>query len=248
MPDIARPLAQVRDSVCAMMRIVRLKPKHTKHGPAVVQFRVAFVGTAWCIVPDRFLLTAHHVLNEGKPREPADAFYAFTVPANRDEAYCFPVIAFPHEDAEADIAALEIGPPTAPGQHIPSAPVTFSHPPDGSQVLTIGFPSPQIEAAQLDDAGRFLGGGRFFLKSHSNTGIVSAQYAISGKWFFEFNVGWHHGESGGPVFALNPVAAFAIMQQYRNVDTPHGIFPGPHRGRSLEAVRQRIEQLGANVI
>jgi hypothetical protein len=247
MSDIARPLAQVRDSVCAVMRIVKLKPKRKKQGPPVVQFRLAFVGTAWCIVPDRFLLTAYHVLNEGKPRDPADVFYAFTVPANGDAAYHFPVTAFPLEDADADIAALEIGPPVIPGQHIPSAPVTFSRPPDGSEVLTIGFPAPEIKGGQLDDAGHFLGGGVFFLKSHSNTGIVAAQYDLSGKWFFEFNVGWHHGESGGPVFCLNPVAAFAIMQQYRNVQTPHGIFPGPHRGRSLEAVRQGIVQLGASV-
>lgn len=230
------------------MRIVKAKPKKRKKKPTPIEFRLAFVGSAWYIVPSRLLLTAHHILNEGKPRDPKDLFYAFTVPGNGERAYHFPVTGFPLEDSNHDIAVLEVGPPAVTGQQIPSAPITFSRPPDGSRVFTFGFPAPEIKGANLDQDGRFLGGGRFFLKGHCNEGILAAQYQLDDTWFYEFNVGWHHGESGGPVLLTDPVAAFAIMQHYRNVQTPHGIFPGPHRGRSLDCVKEHLLDLGAIVV
>jgi hypothetical protein len=91
-------------------------------------------------------------------------------------------------------------------------------------------------------------GGQFFLKGHANEGIVSAQYEMGGAWHFEFNVGWHHGESGGPVFRQEPLAAFAVMQYYRNMETPLGKVAGPHCGRALAEVRDRLVASGVAVV
>jgi len=66
---------------------------------------------------------------------------------------------------------------------------------------------------------------------------------------YEFNVGWHHGGSGGPVLRLDvPIAAFTVMQQYRNIESPHGVVAGPHRGCALSAIRQGIERLEVQVL
>ena len=74
---------------------------------------------------------------------------------------------------------------------------------------------------------------------------MSAQYVIGGVQVYELNVGWHHGESGGPIVTLTdqPVA-FSLMQHYRNVKSPHGVVAGPHRGCGLSMVRQEITALG----
>lgn len=248
MPDLTTSIAQVRDSVCAIMRISPVHKKQKKGHPQPIQYTLAFVGTAWCVVPDRFLVTAHHIFREGGPRDQKDVFYAFTVPGNGNPAFHFPVTNVVLEDQSLDLAILELGPPADATRHIQAVPVSFSHPSDGSTVLTYGFPAPEIKGAQLDQSGRFLGGGVFFLKGHANEGIVSAQYDLNGGWFFEFNVGWHHGESGGPVFQLQPLSAIAIMQHYRNIQSPHGIFQGPHRGRSLDCISRQLSSIGATII
>jgi S1-C subfamily serine protease len=247
MNDLVRPISQVSESICAVMRIMALQTRKSK-GQSKTQFRLAFVGSAWCIVSDRYLLTAHHVFNDGKPRDPNDKFFVFTVPLNGPAADHFPVIGYPLEDAKTDTAILEIQAPSAGGQHIPSAPITFAKPADGTKVLTIGFPAPEIQGADVGPNGDFLGGGQFFLKSHANEGIVAAQYEINSLWYFEFNVGWHHGESGGPVLQADPVAAFSIMQHYRNIHTHLGIFPGPHRGVSLQSIQNELTSIGAKII
>ena len=248
MPDPVQSLSRVRDTTCAIMRIVKRAKRKGKKQPPLTEFGLAFVGTAWCISADRFLVTAHHILNDGKPRDPSDLFYAFTVPGNGDAAHQFPVTGFHLEDPINDLAILEVGPATHAGQHIPAVPVTFDRPPDGSSVMTYGYPAPAIGAATLAPDGKFLGGGQFFLKGHANEGIVSAQYEFGGVWQFEFNVGWHHGESGGPVFRQEPLAAFAVMQYYRNIQTPHGTVAGPHCGRELAVVRQHLLASGATLI
>lgn len=230
------------------MRIVKEKQRHSHKGVDKIQYRLAFVGTAWCITSDKYLLTAYHIFNNGAKRDESDKYLAFTVPNNESNAYAFPIINFPVEDPNCDIAVVEVGPSQAPKQHISSVPISFSIPRDGAQVLTMGFPSPDIEEAKLDQSGSILIGGKFFLKSHANTGIIAAQYRIDNQLFYEFNVGWHHGESGGPVFSIDPFAGFAIMQHYRNVKTPHGIFPGPHRGRSLHNQEENIRKLGENIL
>ena len=88
-------------------------------------------------------------------------------------------------------------------------------------------------------------GGNFFLKGHANEGIVASHYTIDGQLFYELNVGWHHGESGGPVFRIDPFAGFAIMQQYRNIQTPHGTIPGPRQGRGLSVLESDLHNIGA---
>src|SRR5207245_1847829 len=152
------------------------------------------------------------------------------------------------ENQAVDLAVLEIGASQTKGQHIKAIPVTMSRPVDGASVVTYGFPAPVIQGASLDQDGNFLGGGQFFLKGHANEGIVAAQYSLDGRWTYEFNVGWHHGESGGPVLQREPLAVFAVMQFYRNITGPHGVIPGPHCGRSLEAIQQELRGHGAKVI
>jgi hypothetical protein len=126
--------------------------------------------------------------------------------------------------------------------------VSFAAQQDGARVLTVGFPAPEILGLNIDAQGNYVG-GQFFLKSHANEGILSAQYLLGQLPVYEFNVGWHHGESGGPVVRLeDPIAAFTIMQQYRNIKSPHGTLPGPHRGCALSAIRPEIEGLGARVV
>jgi trypsin-like peptidase len=248
MPGPVAEVAAVRDSCCALMRIVRKKRRKGKNTPPEIEFRLAFVGTAWCVSADRFLVTAHHVFNGGSVRDPNDRFHVFTTPGNSSRAYHFPVTGFPFEDPSTDLAILEIGPPTQAGQHIPDVPVTFSRPPDGTPVVTYGYPSPVITGANVDQDGNFLGGGQFFLKGHANEGIIAAQYDFGGTWQYEFNVGWHHGESGGPVFRYDAIAAVAIMQSYRNITSPHGVVAGPHCGRALDPMQQALAGCNATIV
>jgi len=72
---------------------------------------------------------------------------------------------------------------------------------------------------------------------------------LDGLVFYELNVGWHHGESGGPIFTLEAElpAVFSIMPHYKNIQAPHGIIPGPHRGRSLSAIEKKLTELGATI-
>ncbi|MGB9235811.1 MAG: hypothetical protein WCC04_15485 [Terriglobales bacterium] len=166
------------------------------------------------------------------------------MPQNDVVAHHFPVASFPIERADLDMAVLEVGPGATAGVHLPAIPVSFNDQVDGSRVLTVGFPSPEIAALSVDPQGSYLG-AQFFLKSHANEGIVSAHYAAEGVQFYELNVGWHLGESGGPIVSLNdPLAAFSLMQHYRNIMSPHGVVAGPHRGRALSAIQQELTALG----
>jgi hypothetical protein len=231
----------VRESTAAILRVHLAQPE-----PAVVQATLA--GSAFCITTDRYLLTAHHVLNNGQQRDPNDRFYAFIVPQNGDLAYHFPVISFPIERQDIDIAALEVGPCPTAGVHIPTLPISLFQQADGNRVITVGFPSPEIAQISIDPQLNYQG-GQFFLKSHANEGIVSAQYILAGGRVYELNVGWHHGESGGPIVALtDPPAAFALMQNYRNINSPHGIVAGPHRGCGLSVIEQELISLGATIV
>lgn len=246
-------IAGVRDSVCAIMRIqegTKTPRKGKRTGqPSSRQFGVSFAGTGWCIVADRYVVTAHHILNDMKARLPKDKFVVFTAPGNGNRAYHFPVKGFVVEDPSSDLAILELGPAATAGQHIPAVPVTFARPPDGSRVLTFGFPAPVIQSVSLDRNGDYVAGrSKFLLKGHANEGIVAAQYDVGPNWAFEFNVAWHHGESGGPIFLHQPLAAFAVMQLYRNVESPHGVVAGPHVGRSLAAIQGQLASCGATVV
>ena len=248
MSELVNPIAAIRDSVCSILRINKIKQgKSKKKHARPPQFQLTLVGTAWCIVESSLLVTAHHLLNNGKPRDPNDKFYAFIVPGNGPSAYHFPISDFLLEDLNFDMAIMRVDAHGMAGQRIPAVPVTFGKFPDGTKVFTYGFPSPQIAEAKVDENGNWQG-GKFFLKGHANEGIIAGQFEIDGVLWYELNVGWHHGESGGPIFCLEPIATFAIMQHYRNIQSPHGIVAGPHAGRSLTTIEQRLRDLGATII
>jgi hypothetical protein len=212
------------------------------------KFNVALGGSAFCIVADRYLLTAHHVLNNGHAREPNDKFYAFVVPGNGNVAHHFPIVSFPLERPDIDVAVLEIGPCATAGVHFPALPLSFGQLVDGTRVVTVGFPAPEIVGVGLDREGNYLG-GQLFLMSHANEGIVSAHYSLGTVPVYELNVGWHHGESGGPIVCLDdPVAAFSLMQHYRNIKAPHGTMAGPHRGCALSSLQPDLVALGAAIV
>lgn len=246
--DLVAAIPVVRKSVVAIFRYRLVRPETTKKGKVrPAEYKVGW-GSGFCIVSDRYVVTAFHVLNDGQRRNPSDRFVAFVVPGNDDPAYHFPVTGFPVERPDLDLVVLEIGQCATAGIQLPAVPVTFAAQQDGSRVLTVGFPAPEISRLNIDSQGNYIG-GQFFLKSHANEGILSSQYLLGQLQMYEFNVGWHHGESGGPVLRLDdPVAAFTVMQQYRNIESPHGVVAGPHRGCALSAIRQDIERLGAQVL
>jgi hypothetical protein len=245
MADLKVAIPRLRESVAAILRLRLIRPESVeKDQVQPAQFEAGW-GSAFCVVSDKYLVTAFHVLNGGKPRDPSANFYALVVPGNGDPFFYFPVVAFLLERPDLDMAVLEIGACSTAGVHLPAMPVSFASPADGTQVLTLGFPAPEIAGLNADQQGNFLG-GQFFLKSHANEGIVAAQYVLGGSLpFYELNVGWHHGESGGPIATLaDRPAAFSLMQQYRNVQGPHGVLPGPRRGLALSAIRQELEGIG----
>lgn len=241
-------ISTVRESVVAILRYRMIKPQIVKKGKTIpAKFNLSW-GSGFCIVPNQYIITAHHVLNGGKPRNVADKFLAFVVPGNGDSAYHFPVIDFPLERQDLDLTILEIGPCATVGIQLPSIPVSFTQQQDGSRVITVGFPNPEVSTINIDPQGNYVG-GQFFLKSHANEGILSAQYQLGSVPVYEFNIGWHHGESGGPVVRLeDPIAALTIMQHYRNISSPHGTVAGPHRGRSLSTIQNDIQNLGAQIV
>src|SRR4051812_3317326 len=247
MTDFTAAIARIRDSVAAVMKITKEIPAADAAEGALPTFGVAFVGTAWCVVRDRYFVTAHHVFNNNQPRNPNDRFALFFVPGNGLMGFHTPVTGFPYDDAENDMAVIEISAPPNGVANVPALPISFGRPPDGARVLTYGFPSPVITAATVDVQGNW-GGGQLLLKSHANEGIVAGQYEQGEAHIFELNVGWHHGESGGPIVRMMPVAAFALMQSYRGIQSPNGVYAGPHQGRSINAIRAALESIGASVI
>lgn len=249
MSELMNAVPIVREAVAAILRLHVVKPAMVKKGkarPATIGGTLA--GSAFCIVADRYLLTAYHIFNGGKQRDLNDKFYAFVVPQNGDLAFHFPVVSFPLERPDLDFPIVEIGPCATTVVHIPAIPVSFSEQADGSRVLTVGFPAPEIAGLNLDQQGNYLG-GQFFLKSHANEGMVSARYIIGGIQVYELNVGWHHGESGGPIVGLtDPPAVFSMMQHYRNIKSPHGVVAGPHRGLALSAIQQELIGIGVTTV
>lgn len=232
--SLAKNIAHVRRSVVALLKV--------SAAPVVGQFALHIVGTAWCAVANRVFVTAWHVLNSGQARRAEDRFYLLYAPDNGPKLHFFPVQQFVLEDSAADLAAFVAVPPPGSGLHFPALALHTGPVLDGSPVLTYGYPSPVIAGARVSSEGLLqeLHTGLF---SHANEGIVSSQYAHAGGWLFELNVGWHIGESGGPVFGLEQHAVFAVMQFYRNIQSPHGVVAGPHCARSLTTIIDRLEKL-----
>jgi hypothetical protein len=238
-------IPKLRESIAAILRLRLTKPETFDQGKIVpAEYEVGW-GSGFCVAADKYLVTAFHVLSAANARDPAAKFYALVVPGNGDPLHWFPVMSFPVERPNLDIAVLELGPCSTPGVHLSAVPVSFAPQPDGTQVLTMGFPAPEVAGLNADQKGNFLG-GQFFLKSHANEGIVAAQYVLAGTLpYYELNVGWHHGESGGPITTLaNEPAAFSLMQHYRNVQSPHGPLAGPRRGMALSAIQNELTALG----
>jgi hypothetical protein len=244
MPELSAAITTVRESVVAIARVHLLKPETVEKGKVQPgQVNISF-GSGFCLARDRYIVTAYHVLNGGQPPDPKDKYYAFVVPQNAEAAFHFPVAGIPVQKPEFDMAVLELGPCATPGISIPALPISFAAPPDGTHVMTLGFPAPEVVAVNVDNQGNYLG-GQLFLKSHANEGIVAAQYLIGGVQVYELNIGWHHGESGGPIVSLtDPLVAFSMMQQYRNVQSPHGMVAGPRRGCSLAHLANELAALG----
>lgn len=235
-------IATTRESIVAVFRYHLLDAQTN-------QYRIGW-GSGFGIVTDRYVLTAHHVLNDGQPRDPQDKFLVFVVPSNGPQAFYFPVFGFPLERPDVDLAILEVGPCATDGIHLPALPVSFGAHVDGSHVTTVGFPAPEVSGINIDQQGNYAGGS-FFLKSHANEGILAAQYLLgpANTLVYEFNVGWHHGESGGPVVRIQePIAAITVMQHYRRTNAPQGIVPGPRRGCALTAIQNDLVRLGATVV
>jgi len=72
--DLVTAIASIRDGVGVLLRI--------SPAPVAGQFQVAIVGTTWCISVGGAFVTAHHVLNEGNPRDPAHKYYVLRAPGN----------------------------------------------------------------------------------------------------------------------------------------------------------------------
>jgi len=229
----------VRNSVCAVLRI---HPTGTSD-----KAEVKFVGSAWCVVDNKYLVTANHIFNDSQERDLNDRFYVFTVPGNEGLAYPAPVTSVLLEDAESDMAIIEINSNANQDFSIKNIPITLRPHQDGESILTIGFPEPVIERFEVDNDFNYISGA-FFLKSHANEGIISAQYEMDNHFFYEFNTGWFPGESGGPIVSVGPLATFATMQQYRDINTRNGVIPGPCQGRPLRLIENSLQQIGANFI
>jgi hypothetical protein len=242
MSDVRKAIAAIRDGVCAILRIAP--------SPVAGQFNLAIVGTTWCIASNRTFVTAHHVLNAGNPRDTSHRFYVLRAPGNGRALNYWPVTGFRLEDATRDLVILDAPVPAGQGLAVPGIPVTMTPPEDGTPVLTYGCPAPVIASAGVSNQGD-LATIQTILFTHASTGIVAAQYrkSPSPDIIFEFSVGWHHGESGGPVCRLDrEVAAFAVMQHYRNIQGPHGTMAGPRRGLALSAIQAELNSAGATFI
>jgi hypothetical protein len=239
-----------RNATAALLRVQPVKaPAPGKRGKTkAAKHEAAIVGSAVCVVSGRYLVTAHHVLNSGQARRESDRFFVLVVPQNGADIRCFRVTRFVLEDVSLDLAVLEIT-GTQEGD-LPALPIKAGNVPDGTAVVTMGFPSPPMPDLQLDDDGNYIS-STMLLKSHANTGIVSAQYTDRRSHdTYEFNVAWHHGESGGPIARIEaPVAVFSVMQDYRPLQGPRGgAMTGPYQGRSLKSIEAVLRELGATFL
>ncbi len=149
MPDAKLAIPKLRESIVAVMKLRQTKPETVKKGTVrPAQFEIGW-GSGFCVLADKYVVTAFHLLNNGKPREQTAKYYALTVPGNANPLFYFPVISFPLERQDLDIAILEIGPCPTADVHLPPLPVTFAAQADGTQVLTMGFPAPEVMALNV---------------------------------------------------------------------------------------------------
>lgn len=242
-------IATIRPAVTAVMRLQTTLQGTSPDGTLNWRYDATF-GSGVCVARNRYVLTVAHNLGLDGIRNPKEKIFVLAVPNNGTEFSAFPVNGVPLDMPELDFAVLEIGPAIFGSVELSSTPVSFQAQDDGSRVLTLGFPGVVVSEMRLDSTGNFMGGA-FFLRSHANEGIIAANYldGPNGRPMYEFNVGWHHGESGGPVTTCtdNP-AVITLMQDYRNIQSPHGVQAGPRRGRSLAIIEKELRALGVDTV
>lgn len=239
--SVVAAIRAVRDSVGALLRLTL--------DPTSGTFHVVLTGTVWCVVPDRVFVTAHHVLNDGKARDPNHRYFVVQAPKNGSLLHYWPVTSFLIEDSQRDMVVLEAPVPPGAPIAVPAVPVSLAPPPDGTSVFTYGCPAPVITSATVSPQGD-LTSLHTVLFTHAATGIVAAQYPIpTGDTLLEFDVAWHHGESGGPVLSVaDPPVAFSIMQRYRIIQGPLGRMDGPRQGLALVSLGPLLSSLGASLV
>src|SRR6266542_6025480 len=106
MANLTVAIPKLRESIAAILRLRLTRPESVKKGKVRPARFEAGWGSAFCVVSDKYLVTAFHVLNDGKPREPTTKFYALVVPGNGDPFFYFPVVSFPIERPDIDMAVL----------------------------------------------------------------------------------------------------------------------------------------------
>lgn len=230
-------ISAVRDSVFGVALVNETQPG---------QFTVGIVGTAWCVHASGYYLTASHVTQVSALRR----YLVRRLGLGQLGAEIRPVAQVVAEYPEVDLAVLRVLAPATGGQHEP-IPFNFDLVPDGTRVLTYGLPSVPVYAnGTVVGPGGDLQTLAALLVPHANEGIVAGQVDVKVGHpprvvrCYEFNVGFYQGESGGPIIALDPLGAIATMQNYREIETPSGKVPGPHRGFSLAASASDLGGLG----
>ena len=227
-------IAAVRDSIWAVLQI---------HPTSATSAEIGIRGTAWCVESNRLFVTARHVLNDGKPRNPKDSFEILTAPENGNKLLRLPVVRFHLEDSKSDYCVFEVDQESATEIGIPAIPIDSGDIDDGVPAFTLGYPQAVVRSGSFAH-GR-VANIQTVLFSHANEGIVAAHYRMTGLDFVELNIGWYLGESGGPVMLQDPPRVIAIMQRYRNIDTPHGVVPGPHGGFRATVIEKKVAALAA---
>ncbi len=257
--DVARPdsmhqelvaaTPMTRHATAAILRVRRGKVTAAKKGKAArpQKYDADIVGSATCIVANKYLLTAHRVLNGGEARQPDDKYYAMIAPDNGTQLFHFPIVSFALESADLDLAVLEMGPCVNGNKRLVALPLSMREVDDGTSVIAVGYPASPVFELEVDAEGNYLSGSSE-LKSHVNTGIVSACFPdLRGHPIYEFNFGWLPGQTGGPMVRLGtPRALFALMRDFRPIRTADGsVIPGPYQGISLKPAESALRQLGA---
>jgi len=257
--DVARPdsmhqelvaaTPMTRHATAAILRVRRGKVSAPKKGGKAKppKYDADIVGSATCIVANKYLLTAHRVLNGGEARQPDDKYYAMIAPDNGTQLFHFPIVSFALESPDLDLAVLEMGPCVNGNKRLVALPLSMREVDDGTSVIAVGYPASPVFELEVDAEGNYLSGSSE-LKSHVNTGIVSACFPdLRGHPIYEFNFGWLPGQTGGPMVRLGtPRALFALMRDFRPIRTADGsVIPGPYQGISLKPAEAALRQLGA---
>ena len=224
-------IENIRDSVVAVAR-ARISGQGTELG---------ILGTAWCIVPSVFL-TAHHVFNNGQPRNVADQFILLRAKGNRPALEGIPVTGFPLEDEGIDLAAMSI--PSDKASLFDPIEIDFGNIRDGLGIFTYGYPGASIQSATTDPSTGLITAMQTKMFSRANDGIVSAQYDLGGMAALEVNVAWFKGESGGPILKNEDGKAIGVMKSTRYLSDKDGAdIPGPRIGTPLRPHETTLRNL-----